>query len=179
MLTSPLRDRFGIIQRLEFYNIRDLTLIVERSAGILNIMIEPEGALEIAKRSRGTPRIANRLLRRVRDFADVKTNGNIHKEIAMEALSVLKIDSIGFDELDRIFLKTIVNKFAGGPVGIETIATAIGEDKNTLEDMIEPFLIQQGYLMRTPRGRVATDLTYSYLGQALEKTQPQGGLFET
>jgi Holliday junction DNA helicase RuvB len=179
MLTSPLRDRFGIIQRLEFYNIRDLTLIVERSAGILNIMIEPEGALEIAKRSRGTPRIANRLLRRVRDFADVKTNGNIHKEIAMEALSVLKIDSIGFDELDRIFLKTIVNKFAGGPVGIETIATAIGEDKNTLEDMIEPFLIQQGYLMRTPRGRVATDLTYSYLGQSLEKTQPQGGLFET
>jgi Holliday junction DNA helicase RuvB len=174
MLTSPLRDRFGIIQRLEFYNIRDLTLIVERSAGILNIMIEPEGALEIAKRSRGTPRIANRLLRRVRDFADVKTKGNIHKEIAMEALSVLKIDSIGFDELDRVFLKTIVNKFAGGPVGIETIATAIGEDKNTLEDMVEPFLIQQGYLMRTPRGRVATDLTYSYLGLALEKNTTSG-----
>lgn len=175
MLTSPLRDRFGIIQRLEFYNIADLTKIVTRSAAILSITIEQQGALEIAKRSRGTPRIANRLLRRVRDFADVKTKGIIHQDIAMEALTVLKIDGIGFDELDRIFLKTIVNKFSGGPVGIETIATAIGEDKNTLEDMIEPYLIQQGYLMRTPRGRVATALTYSYLGISNNK----GDLFET
>ena len=179
MLTSPLRDRFGIIQRLEFYNIKDLTQIVTRSASILNITIEQQGALEIAKRSRGTPRIANRLLRRVRDFADVKTKGIIHQDIAMEALTTLKIDAIGFDELDRIFLKTIVNKFSGGPVGIETIATAIGEDKNTLEDMIEPYLIQQGYLMRTPRGRVATDLTYTYLGQSLPISKKQGGLFET
>lgn len=179
MLTSPLRDRFGIIQRLEFYNVIDLTQIVTRSAEILKITIEQQGALEIAKRSRGTPRIANRLLRRVRDFADVKTKGIIHQDIAMEALSVLKIDNIGFDELDRVFLKTIVNKFSGGPVGIETIATAIGEDKNTLEDMIEPYLIQQGYLMRTPRGRVATDLTYTYLGESSPISKQQGGLFET
>ncbi|SFV65566.1 Holliday junction DNA helicase RuvB [hydrothermal vent metagenome] len=163
MLTSPLRDRFGIIQRLEFYNVKDLSNIVMRSGKILNIDIEPQGALEIAKRSRGTPRIANRLLRRVRDFADVQTSGVIHKNIASESLTVLKIDEIGFDHLDRAFLETIINKFSGGPVGLDTIATAIGEDKNTLEDMIEPYLIQQGYLMRTPRGRVVTDLAYKHL----------------
>ncbi len=166
MLTSPLRDRFGIVQRLEFYNNRDLQIIVERSAKILNIEIEPSGAYEIAKRSRGTPRIANRLLRRVRDFADIKTNGIIHQAIANEALSVLKVDEAGLEQLDRDYLSIMTNKFAGGPVGLDTLATAIGEERGTLEDMVEPYLIQQGFIQRTPRGRSATNLTYKHLGLA-------------
>ncbi|ALE52891.1 ATP-dependent DNA helicase RuvB [Candidatus Thioglobus autotrophicus] len=166
MLTSPLRDRFGIVQRLEFYNNRDLQIIVERSAKILNIEIESSGAYEIAKRSRGTPRIANRLLRRVRDFADVKTNGIIHQAIANEALSALKVDEAGLEQLDRDYLSIMTNKFAGGPVGLDTLATAIGEERGTLEDMVEPYLIQQGFIQRTPRGRSATNLTYKHLGLA-------------
>lgn len=164
MLTSPLRDRFGIVQRLEFYNHQDLQKIVQRSASILAIEIEPSGALEIAKRSRGTPRIANRLLRRVRDFADVKTNGIIHQQIANEALSTLKVDEAGLEQLDRDYLLIMTTKFAGGPVGLDTLATAIGEERGTLEDMVEPYLIQQGFIHRTPRGRSATNLTYQHLG---------------
>lgn len=164
MLTSPLRDRFGIVQRLQFYNTKDLKQIVERSATILNIEIEKDGALEIAKRARGTPRIANRLLRRVRDFADVKTNGIIHQNIAKEALSTLKVDESGLEQLDRDYLSIITQKFSGGPVGLDTLATAIGEERATLEDMVEPYLIQQGFLNRTPRGRSATNLAYSHLG---------------
>lgn len=164
MLTSPLRDRFGIVQRLEFYNHQDLQKIVQRSASILAIEIEPSGALEIAKRSRGTPRIANRLLRRVRDFADVKTHGIIHQQIANEALSTLKVDEAGLEQLDRDYLSIMTTKFAGGPVGLDTLATAIGEERGTLEDMVEPYLIQQGFIHRTPRGRSATNLTYQHLG---------------
>ncbi|HIG89066.1 Holliday junction branch migration DNA helicase RuvB [Candidatus Thioglobus sp.] len=164
MLTSPLRDRFGIVQRLQFYNVKDLKTIVERSASILGIEIESNGALEIAKRSRGTPRIANRLLRRVRDFATIKTNDIIHQQIAHEALSVLKVDELGLEQLDRDYLHIITQKFSGGPVGLDTLSTAIGEERGTLEDMVEPYLIQQGFVMRTPRGRSATDLAYSHLG---------------
>lgn len=164
MLTSPLRDRFGIVQRLVFYNIKDLQKIVERSAGILGIDIQVNGALEIAKRSRGTPRIANRLLRRVRDFADVKADGIIHQAIADEALTALKVDATGLEQLDRDYLTLITQKFSGGPVGLDTLATAISEDRGTLEDMVEPYLIQQGFIMRTPRGRSATDLAYAHLG---------------
>ncbi len=164
MLTSPLRDRFGIVQRLQFYNVKDLKTIVERSAGILGIQIESKGALEIAKRSRGTPRIANRLLRRVRDFADIKTNSVIHQAIAKEALTTLKVDEAGLEQLDRDYLAIMMNKFSGGPVGLDTLATAISEERGTLEDMVEPYLIQQGFIMRTPRGRSATDLAYAHLG---------------
>ncbi|MDG2395981.1 Holliday junction branch migration DNA helicase RuvB [Candidatus Thioglobus sp.] len=164
MLTSPLRDRFGIVQRLEFYNNEDLQVIVERSAKILGIEIESNGAYEIARRSRGTPRIANRLLRRVRDFADVKTNGIIHEQIANEALTTLKVDNVGLEQLDRDYLLIMTNKFSGGPVGLDTLATAIGEERGTLEDMVEPYLIQQGFIHRTPRGRSATNLTYRHLG---------------
>ncbi|KAA0445283.1 MAG: Holliday junction branch migration DNA helicase RuvB [Candidatus Thioglobus sp.] len=164
MLTSPLRDRFGIVQRLQFYKVAELQKIIIRSANILQIVIENAGALEIAKRARGTPRIANRLLRRVRDFADIKTNSIIHQNIAQEALSELKVDELGLEQLDREYLSTIVQKFAGGPVGLDTIATSIGEERGTLEDMIEPYLIQQGFIMRTPRGRSATNLAYSHLG---------------
>ncbi len=163
MLTSPLRDRFGIVQRLQFYEIKDLKKIVERSAGILGIHIESGGALEIAKRSRGTPRIANRLLRRVRDFADIKTNSVIHQDIANEALTTLKVDELGLEQLDRDYLSIMTKKFSGGPVGLDTLATAIGEERGTLEDMVEPYLIQQGFIMRTPRGRSATNLAYSHL----------------
>jgi Holliday junction DNA helicase RuvB len=164
MLTSPLRDRFGIVQRLEFYNNKDLQVIVERSAKILGIEIEADGAFEIARRSRGTPRIANRLLRRVRDFADIKTNGIIHKQIANEALITLKVDKAGLEQLDRDYLFIMTNKFSGGPVGLDTLAVAIGEERGTLEDMVEPYLIQQGFIQRTPRGRSATNLTYKHLG---------------
>lgn len=164
MLTSPLRDRFGIVQRLQFYKIQDLQKIVTRSANILDIEIHNDGALEIAKRSRGTPRIANRLLRRVRDFADIKTQGIIHQAIAQEALGELKVDELGLEQLDREYLSTITLKFGGGPVGLDTIATAIGEERGTLEDMVEPYLIQQGFIMRTARGRSATNLAYSHLG---------------
>ena len=165
MLTSPLRDRFGIVHRLTFYNVKELQEIVERSAAILNIEIEGQGSAEIAKRSRGTPRIANRLLRRVRDFADVKTNGIINIQIAKEALETLKVDEAGLEQLDRDYLSLIITKFSAGPVGLDTLATALGEERSTLEDMIEPYLLQQGFIMRTPRGRIATDLAFSHLGE--------------
>ena len=172
MLTSPLRDRFGIVHRLTFYNLEELQEIVERSASILNIEIEKKGSEEIAKRSRGTPRIANRLLRRVRDFADVKTKGVVNIQIAKEALEALKVDEAGLEQLDRDYLRLIINKFSAGPVGLDTLATALGEERSTLEDMIEPYLLQQGFIMRTPRGRVATDLAFSHLGEVrLSQTQ--------
>ena len=165
MLTSPLRDRFGIVHRLAFYNMKELQEIIERSASILKIKIEKQGSEEIAKRSRGTPRIANRLLRRVRDFADVKTKGIINVEIAKEALEALKVDEAGLEQLDRDYLSLIIQKFSAGPVGLDTLATALGEERSTLEDMIEPYLLQQGFIMRTPRGRIATDLAFSHLGE--------------
>ncbi len=165
MLTSPLRDRFGIVHRLAFYNLKELQEIIERSASILKIEIESLGSEEIAKRSRGTPRIANRLLRRVRDFADVKTKGIINVEIAKEALETLKVDEAGLEQLDRDYLSLIIQKFSAGPVGLDTLATALGEERTTLEDMIEPYLLQQGFIMRTPRGRIATDLAFSHLGE--------------
>ena len=165
MLTSPLRDRFGIVHRLAFYNLKELQDIIERSASILKIKIEKKGSEEIAKRSRGTPRIANRLLRRVRDFADVKTKGVINVKIAQEALEALKVDEAGLEQLDRDYLGLIIQKFSAGPVGLDTLATALGEERTTLEDMIEPYLLQQGFIMRTPRGRIATDLAFSHLGE--------------
>jgi len=166
MLTSPLRDRFGIVQRLEFYSHQSLQEIVLRSASLLNIKIEQEGASEIAKRSRGTPRIANRLLRRVRDFADVKTSGFINFDISNEALKSLQVDHLGLEKLDRDYLELIAKKFSGGPVGLDTIATAIGEERGTIEDMIEPYLIQQGLIQRTPRGRCLTSDAFNHLGIA-------------
>ena len=164
LLTSPLRDRFGIIQRLEYYRIEDLTTIVSRSSAILHVDIESAGALEIAKRSRGTPRIANRLLRRVRDYAQIKHNGKVTAAIADSALGLLEVDRVGLDAMDRRLLMALIERFDGGPVGIETLAAATSEDTGTLEDVIEPYLIQQGYLVRTPRGRAATQLAYSHLG---------------
>ncbi|WP_448217636.1 Holliday junction branch migration DNA helicase RuvB [Endozoicomonas sp. 2B-B] len=164
LLTSPLRDRFGIVQRLEFYNIEDLTHIVERSAGILGVGIDKEGAGEIARRSRGTPRIANRLLRRVRDFAEVKGNGVIHKETADAALNMLDVDASGFDHMDRRLLLAMIEKFDGGPVGVDSLAAAISEERDTIEDVLEPYLIQQGYMMRTPRGRMVTKHAYLHFG---------------
>ena len=162
LLTSPLRDRFGIVQRLEFYRIEDLIHIVERSAYILNVIIDKNGACEIARRSRGTPRIANRLLRRVRDFAEVYENGVINEPIAKKALSLLNVDVHGLDVMDRKLLTTIVEKFQGGPVGIESLAAAISEERNTIEDFIEPYLIQEGFILRTRRGRVATKRVYQH-----------------
>ena len=173
LLTSPLRDRFGIVQRLEFYSVEELTGIVERSARILAIEIEPDGAREIARRARGTPRIANRLLRRVRDFAQVKGDGRITAAIADAALSMLQVDAQGFDHMDRRLLRTLVEQFGGGPVGVDALAAAIGEERGTIEDVLEPFLIQQGYLVRTPRGRMATPRTWTHLGLA----PPAGDLF--
>jgi Holliday junction DNA helicase RuvB len=164
MLTNPLRDRFGIVARLEFYTPEELTRIVTRSSGLLAMAIEAEGATEIARRSRGTPRIANRLLRRVRDFAEVKYEGRVTAEIADLALRMLDVDVIGLDLQDRKLLLAIVEKFGGGPVGVDNLAAAIGEERDTIEDVLEPFLIQQGYLQRTPRGRVATSLTYQHFG---------------
>lgn len=164
LLTSPLRDRFGIVQRLEFYNVKDLTGIVIRSANILNLSIDEDGATEIASRSRGTPRIANRLLRRVRDYAEVKSNGFINQKNARLALDMLDVDQQGFDTMDRKLLLAIIEKFEGGPVGLENLAAAIGEEKDTIDDVLEPFLIQQGYIHRTPRGRVATNKAYRHFG---------------
>jgi Holliday junction DNA helicase RuvB len=164
MLTNPLRDRFGIVARLEFYTPEELTRIVTRSAGLLNVPIDATGALEIARRSRGTPRIANRLLRRVRDYADVKGRGHIDKPIADLALKMLDVDPVGFDVMDRKLLEAVVHRFDGGPVGLDNVAAAIGEEPGTIEDVIEPYLIQQGYLQRTPRGRVATLMAYRHLG---------------
>jgi holliday junction DNA helicase RuvB len=164
MLTNPLRDRFGIVARLEFYTTDELTLIVERSANLLKAKIDPSGASEIAKRARGTPRIANRLLRRVRDFAEVKGTGVITKAIADAALAMLDVDPSGFDVMDRKLLEAILHKFDGGPVGIDNLAAAIGEERDTIEDVLEPYLIQQGYLQRTSRGRIATRLAYEHFG---------------
>jgi Holliday junction DNA helicase RuvB len=161
-LTSPLRDRFGIVQRLEFYNVEDLTSIVKRSAHFLDLDIDGEGAFEVARRSRGTPRIANRLLRRVRDYADIKTNGIVNQEAAAAALDMLEVDNEGFDIMDRKLLHAIIDKFMGGPVGLDNVAAAIGEERETIEDVLEPFLIQQGFLQRTPRGRIATDRAYQH-----------------
>ncbi|RMV85820.1 Holliday junction ATP-dependent DNA helicase RuvB [Pseudomonas amygdali pv. tabaci] len=164
MLTNPLRDRFGIVQRLEFYNIADLSTIVSRSAGILGLVIEPQGAFEIARRARGTPRIANRLLRRVRDFAEVRGNGQITRQTADKALNLLDVDEHGFDHQDRRLLLTMIEKFDGGPVGVDSLAAAISEERHTIEDVLEPYLIQQGYIMRTPRGRVVTRHAYVHFG---------------
>jgi Holliday junction DNA helicase RuvB len=166
MLTNPLRDRFGIVARLEFYNAEELTHIVKRSARLLNIEISPEGAIEVARRSRGTPRIANRLLRRVRDYAEVKADGKISAEVADAALKMLEVDGAGLDVMDRKLLHAILEKFGGGPVGLENLAAAIGESSDTIEDVLEPYLIQQGYLARTPRGRVAAPLAYRHFGLA-------------
>lgn len=170
LLTSPLRDRFGIMSRLQFYSNEELTSIVLRSANLLNVELTQEGAEEIGKRSRGTPRIANRLLRRVRDVAEVRSNGVIDVAIAQEALNMLEIDAYGLDEHDRRLLQLIVEKFSGGPVGLDTIASALGEDRGTLEDVIEPYLIQEGFLMRTPKGRVATSKCWQYFGITQEES---------
>lgn len=175
MLTNPLRDRFGIVARLEFYTPEELARIVQRSAGLLNVPIDREGAFEIARRSRGTPRIANRLLRRVRDYADVKGAGRIERAIAEPALAMLDVDPMGFDVMDRKLLEAVVHRFDGGPVGLDNVAAAIGEERETIEDVIEPFLIQQGYLQRTPRGRIATLAAYRHLGVAAP--QEHGDLF--
>ena len=164
LLTSPLRDRFGIIQRLEFYNVADLTHIVSRSSKLLGVATDAEGAREIALRARGTPRIANRLLRRVRDFAEVKANGVIEKAVADQALNMLNVDVNGFDHMDRRLLMAMIEKFDGGPVGVDSLAAAIGEERDTIEDVYEPYLIQQGFIMRTPRGRVATRNAYLHFG---------------
>ncbi|NMH59423.1 Holliday junction branch migration DNA helicase RuvB [Alteromonas ponticola] len=168
-LTSPLRDRFGIVQRLEFYNVADLTTIVERSASYLNMQMDSSGATEVAKRSRGTPRIANRLLRRVRDYAEIKANGEVSADVAASALDMLDVDKEGFDYMDRKLLTAIIEKFDGGPVGLDNLAAAIGEEKETIEDVIEPFLIQQGFLQRTPRGRIVSQRAYLHFGFQPEK----------
>jgi holliday junction DNA helicase RuvB len=177
MLTNPLRDRFGIVSRLEFYSPAELTRIVQRSAGLLNVETSPEGALEIASRSRGTPRISNRLLRRVRDYAQVKAQGRVDREIADAALKMLDVDRIGLDVMDRKLLLAVVEKFGGGPVGIDNLAAAIGEERDTIEDVLEPFLIQQGYLQRTPRGRMATASTYRHFGLAVPSPSGNGELW--
>ncbi len=169
MLTNPLRDRFGIVQRLEFYNTADLATIVSRSAGILGLAIDEQGAVEIARRARGTPRIANRLLRRVRDFAEVRGSGHISRQIADQALNLLDVDEHGFDHLDRRLLLAMIDKFDGGPVGIDSLAAAISEERGTIEDVLEPYLIQQGYIMRTPRGRVVTRHAYLHFGLNVPK----------
>src|SRR5579862_8332103 len=175
MLTNPLRDRFGIVARLEFYTSEELARIVTRSAGLLGVPIDPDGALELARRSRGTPRIANRLLRRVRDYADVKAQGRITVPVANLALAMLDVDPQGFDVMDRKLLEAIVHRFDGGPVGLDNVAAAIGEEPGTIEDVIEPYLIQQGYLQRTPRGRIATVAAYRHLGVA--PPQRDGDMF--
>ena len=170
MLTNPLRDRFGIVSRLEFYTTEELSRIVHRSAGLLEVEITESGAQEVAKRSRGTPRISNRLLRRVRDYAQVKADGVVSSEVADAALKMLDVDSLGFDVMDRKLLSAVLEKFGGGPVGLDNLAAAIGEERDTIEDVLEPYLIQQGYLMRTPRGRVATSLAYQHFGLPVPKT---------
>lgn len=169
MLSSPLRDRFGIIEHLNYYDQNELMQIVKRSSAIINVEIDEEGATEIAKRSRGTPRIVNRLLKRVRDFAEVKTGGKINQTVAMHALEALGVDEAGLDKMDRFLLRTIIEKFSGGPVGIETIAVALSEDSETISDVYEPYLIQSGFMARTPRGRIVTDLAYKHLNIALPK----------
>jgi Holliday junction DNA helicase RuvB len=177
LLTSPLRDRFGIVQRLEFYNVADLASIVTRSARLLKIEVDAAGAREIATRSRGTPRIANRLLRRARDFAEVRANGIIDKAVACDALNLLKVDQCGLDHMDRRLILSMIEKFDGGPVGVESLAAAIGEERGTIEDVIEPFLIQQGFMMRTPRGRLVTSLAYRHFGFDRKPESANGELF--
>jgi Holliday junction DNA helicase RuvB len=178
MLTNPLRDRFGIVARLEFYTPEELQRIVTRSSGLLELPISQDGALEIAKRSRGTPRIANRLLRRVRDFADVRADGNATREVADAALTMLDVDSRGLDVMDRRLLQTVIEKFMGGPVGVDNLAAAIGEERDTIEDVIEPYLIQQGYLQRTPRGRMATANAYQHFGLIQPRSGNNKGLWD-
>ncbi|HQY07603.1 MAG TPA: Holliday junction DNA helicase RuvB C-terminal domain-containing protein, partial [Burkholderiaceae bacterium] len=178
MLTNPLRDRFGIVARLEFYTPEELVRIVTRSAGLMKTPIDAEGAMELARRSRGTPRIANRLLRRVRDYAEVKADGHIVKAIADQALAMLDVDPRGFDLMDRKLLEAVVHRFDGGPVGLDNVAAAIGEESGTIEDVIEPYLIQQGFLQRTPRGRIATLAAYRHLGVAPPNKAGLGELFE-
>jgi Holliday junction DNA helicase RuvB len=177
MLTNPLRDRFGIVARLEFYTPEEVRRIVDRSAGLLQVAIAPEGALEIARRSRGTPRVANRLLRRVRDFAQVKADGAITRAVADAALTMLDVDQVGLDVMDRKLLLAVMEKFAGGPVGVENLAHAIGEERDTIEDVLEPFLIQSGFLQRTPRGRMATVSAYRHFGLATPSRPASGELF--
>lgn len=179
MLTNPLRDRFGIVSRLEFYSVPDLTRIVQRSAGLLNAQLHDAAANEIAQRSRGTPRIANRLLRRVRDYAQVKNAGVIERETTVAALKMLDVDPAGFDLMDRKLLETIIERFSGGPVGLDNVAAAIGEERDTIEDVIEPYLIQQGFIQRTPRGRIATQHAYRHFGLVAPKGGPgdSAGLF--
>jgi Holliday junction DNA helicase RuvB len=178
MLTNPLRDRFGIVSRLEFYSTEELGRIVHRSAGLLEVEITDSGAQEVAKRSRGTPRISNRLLRRVRDYAQVKADGIVSSEVADAALKMLDVDNLGFDVMDRKLLQAVLEKFGGGPVGLDNLAAAIGEERDTIEDVLEPYLIQQGYLMRTPRGRVATSLAYQHFGLPVPKTLSNGEAFQ-
>jgi len=177
LISSPLRDRFGILNRLEFYTHKELATITTRSAGILGVSIDAAGSSEIARRSRGTPRIANRLLRRVRDFAEIDGDGTITQSMADQALVRLEVDQQGFDQMDRLLLETIIDKFSGGPVGLDTLAAAIGEEKDTIEDVIEPYLLQQGFINRTPRGRVATHLAYTHLGRSPGATPPPKTLF--
>jgi Holliday junction DNA helicase RuvB len=177
LLSSPLRDRFGVISRLEFYSEDELTQIVRRSASILDIEMNGEGAGEIARRSRGTPRIANRLLRRVRDFAEVLADGTVDHKVATQSLERLEVDPCGFDHMDRLLLLSIIDKFSGGPVGLDTLAASLGEEKDTIEDVIEPFLLQQGYIARTPRGRVATELAYRHFDRHRGTPPDQGPLF--
>jgi len=178
MLTNPLRDRFGIVARLEFYTNEELSRIVHRSADLMNVTITATGAHEVAKRSRGTPRIANRLLRRVRDYAQVKSDGVVSSEIADAALQMLDVDKLGFDVMDRKLLQAVLEKFNGGPVGLDNLAAAIGEERDTIEDVLEPYLIQQGYLMRTPRGRVATGLAYQHFGLKVPASLNATSLFD-
>ncbi|MEY4933300.1 MAG: ATP-dependent helicase RuvB [Pseudomonadota bacterium] len=179
LLTSPLRDRFGIVQRLEFYDHAELERIVVRSAGILGVTVEGGGAMQVARRSRGTPRIANRLLRRVRDFAEVRAQGRVTDAVAQSALDLLQVDVQGFDDMDRKLMLAIIERFDGGPVGVESLAAALGEERGTIEDVIEPYLIQQGYLMRTARGRMATRNAYLHFGLKVpERAQPSGDLFK-
>ncbi|HFC53878.1 MAG TPA: Holliday junction branch migration DNA helicase RuvB [Gammaproteobacteria bacterium] len=175
LLTSPLRDRFGIVQRLEFYSVAELGTIVTRSARILQVELEEEGAYEIARRARGTPRIANRLLRRVRDYAEIKGDGRVTGQMAARALDMLDIDPHGFDMMDRKLLLSMIEKFDGGPVGVDSLAAAIGEERDTIEDVLEPYLIQQGFMMRTPRGRVATSNAYRHFGLKPDTPGPDGG----
>jgi len=177
MLTNPLRDRFGIVARLEFYTAEELGTIVHRSAGLLQMNLDAAGALEIARRSRGTPRIANRLLRRVRDYAEVKASGHATGAVADAALLMLDVDRAGLDVMDRKLLSAVVEKFMGGPVGLDNLAAAIGEERDTIEDVLEPYLIQQGYLQRTPRGRIATPLAYRHLGVVPPSATPNADLF--
>ena len=177
MLTNPLRDRFGIVARLEFYTAEELCRIVTRSAGLLQVPTDAAGALEIARRSRGTPRIANRLLRRVRDYAQVKGDGHIDSHVADKALAMLDVDPLGFDVMDRKLLEAVIHRFGGGPVGLDNVAAAIGEESGTIEDVIEPYLIQQGYLQRTPRGRMATAAAWRHLG-LVQPARPADDLFE-